>query len=173
VTTEKSEASSTEPRPLGEEGDACAQCGTELAIDQRYCLHCGTARGGPRLDYQRALGGNDAAASSGKSAGSGSGMQWSPLLAIVAIAILAVMLLLGVLIGQDDNDVTVTEVPATTATAPATAATEPPPATTPTTDNTTPDASGGAAVPDTGTTKNPKGTGREGAGDAGGIAPND
>lgn len=102
-------------------------------------------------------------------------MKWSPLLAIVAIAILAVMLLLGVLIGQDDNDVTVTEVPATTATAPATTPTEPPPTTTtiPNTDKTTPDASGGAAVPDTGTTKNPKGTGSDRAADAGGIAPND
>ena len=108
---------------LGSEGDICAQCGTVLATDQRYCLNCGTPRAEPRLDYERALADEGSGGRQGQ--GGGSTVQWSPLLAIVAIAILGVMLLLGVLIGKDDNDVTVTEVPAststqTTATAPAT-----------------------------------------------------
>ena len=49
-----------EPR-LGEPGEACAECGSPLAADQRYCLECGTRRGDPRLDYGNYLknGGGD------------------------------------------------------------------------------------------------------------------
>ena len=32
------EDDATSAEQLGEEGDACAQCGTALATDQRYCL---------------------------------------------------------------------------------------------------------------------------------------
>ena len=99
---------------LGEEGEACAQCGTRLATDQRYCLTCGTPRAEPRLDFQRHLSGEPARPAAGR--GSANGVQWSPLLVIVAIAALGVMLLLGVLIGKGDNDLTVTEVPASTTT---------------------------------------------------------
>lgn len=159
----------TEPEHLGEEGDACAQCGTPLATDQRYCLNCGTPRAEPRLDYERALGGSDSA-DRGAAAGAGganAAVQWSPLLAVVAIAILGAMLLLGVLIGQDDNDVTVTQVPASTTssstTAPATTTgattTTPPTTTAPPATTTTPGSGFGS------TTTTP--------GAAGGIAPND
>jgi ribosomal protein L37E len=151
---------------LGKEGDTCAQCGTKLAVDQRYCLNCGTPRAQPRLDYQSALAEGDGAA---ESKASGSTMQWSPLLAIVAIAILGVMLLLGVLIGQgnNNNDLTVTEVPATATTGAAT-----PTASVPTNTTTTPTTTPTTTSPqDNGsTTTTPLGKDQ---GAAGGIAPND
>ena len=171
ATRRKTNADIGEPEPLGKEGETCAQCGTKLAVDQRYCLNCGTARAEPRLDYERHLPEDGTEAASGKS--SSSTMQWSPLLAIVAIAILGVMLLLGVLIGQDNGDVTITQVPGSTAST-ATATTQDfPTTTTPTTTPTTtaPEGGRGTTVPDTGTTTAPQGTGKDGA--AGGIAPND
>ena len=123
---------------MGEEGDVCSQCGTVLAIDQRYGLNCGTPRAEPRLDYERALVPGDRA---GGAAGgqAPTGVQWSPLLVILAIAALGVMLLLGVLIGKDDNEVTVTEVPASTTTTTTPTATAPSTTTTPTTPPTTTD----------------------------------
>ena len=166
ATTRKTDEEISEPEPLGKEGDICAQCGTKLAVDQRYCLNCGTARAEPRLDYERHL---PASSSAADPNAAGSSMQWSPLLAIVAIAILGVMLLLGVLIGQDDTKVTVTAVPATTTTPASTGtATETFPTTTTPTDTTPADSAGGSTAPDTGTTTNPKGDAA-----AGGIAPND
>src|SRR3954451_3244975 len=41
---------------LGEPGESCGNCGSPLAPDQRYCLHCGLRRAEPRVDYERALG---------------------------------------------------------------------------------------------------------------------
>ena len=73
-------------------------------------------------------------------------MQWSPLFVVIAIAALGVMLLLGVLIGKDEGDLTVTEVPAETTTTTATT-----PTTTPTTTTTEPaPTEGTTTVPDTG-----------------------
>jgi hypothetical protein len=116
IANRKEEDGGAEPR-LGEEGDVCAQCGTPLATDQRYCLTCGTPRAEPRLDYQRHLGESERASASGGRPGQpAGGVQWSPLLVVVAIAALGVMLLLGVLIGKDEGDLTVTEVPASTTT---------------------------------------------------------
>lgn len=162
AATRKTEEEIT-PEVLGREGETCAQCGTKLAVDQRYCLNCGTPRAEPRLDYERALAGGNAGGAEGKR--SNSTMQWSPLLAIVAIAILGVMLLLGVLIGQDDPEVTVTQVPATDATS--TSATAPTTTTSPTTTSTTPTTTPTTTTPlDTnGTKTTPNG--------AGGIVPND
>lgn len=36
-------------------GDNCPACGTPLAPDQRYCLHCGQRRGDPRLPFMDAV----------------------------------------------------------------------------------------------------------------------
>lgn len=105
---------------LGQEGDACAACGTPLAIDQRYCLNCGQARAEPRLDFTKHIGANGAAANGAApaaAAASASGAQWNPIAAVGAIAILGVMLLLGVLIGNKDNETTVAAAPTTTTTA--------------------------------------------------------
>ncbi len=35
--------------------DACPSCGSSLAPDQRYCLHCGQRRGDPRLPVMDAV----------------------------------------------------------------------------------------------------------------------
>lgn len=35
--------------------DACPSCGSQLALDQRYCLHCGQRRGDPRLPVMDAV----------------------------------------------------------------------------------------------------------------------
>jgi len=35
--------------------DACPSCGSQLAPDQRYCLHCGQRRGDPRLPVMDAV----------------------------------------------------------------------------------------------------------------------
>ena len=163
------EDEATNPEPLGKEGDVCAQCGTKLAVDQRYCLNCGTPRAEPRLDFQRHLsaGGGSGAGPSRAGAGGG-GVQWSPLFVVLAIAALGVMLLLGVLIGKDDNEVTVTEVPASTTT------TTTPAATTPTTTPTTPTTTTPSGTE--GATPVPEGSGeggaqrQDGAG-SGGLAP--
>ncbi len=111
--------SESEIRPLGKDGDLCAQCGSPLAADQRYCLECGKRRGGPRVDYrQRML----AAASAGpdrpapdpaatplpdgsEPARSAKGERdFAPLAAVGGIAVLGLMLLVGVLIGRGDGD---------------------------------------------------------------------
>jgi hypothetical protein len=160
ASTREEDAGSAEPEKLGEEGDVCSQCGTVLATDQRYCLNCGTPRSEPRLDYERALGPSERAGA--PAAGPvAAGVAWSPLFVVLAIAALGVMLLLGVLIGKDDNEVTVTEVPASTtttttptATAPSTTTT---PAPTPTETGTVPGSDGGT-IP---------GVGGDSAGDTG------
>lgn len=162
------EDEATNPEPLGKEGDVCAQCGTKLAVDQRYCLNCGTPRAEPRLDFQRHLSSGGGSGAGPSRAGAGGGVQWSPLFVVLAIAALGVMLLLGVLIGKDDNEVTVTEVPASTTT------TTTPAATTPTTTPTTPTTTTPSGTE--GTTSVPEGSGeggaqrQDGAG-SGGLAP--
>jgi hypothetical protein len=37
--------------PLGEPGEPCPQCGSPLALDQRYCLECGARRADARLPF--------------------------------------------------------------------------------------------------------------------------
>ena len=121
---------STEPptEQLGMEGEDCTACGAPLATDQRYCLNCGQARTGPRLDFKKHLtpavaGGAPVAAAGvpGAAPAPAAGQsqmsmqQINPITAIFAIALLGVMLLLGVLIGKDDDGTqTVAAAPATT-----------------------------------------------------------
>jgi hypothetical protein len=96
---------------LGREGDTCEQCGSVLATDQRYCLNCGWRRGESRVDYEQRLNGgvqpaNGAVTATPTSVAQNS--QWTPAFAILAIALLGVMLLLGVLIGKKGNNSTQT-----------------------------------------------------------------
>jgi hypothetical protein len=112
---------------LGKEGDTCEQCGSALAVDQRYCLNCGWRRGESRVDYEQRLLSNGAVSANGAANGAAVAapgpvqQQWTPAFAILAIALLGVMLLLGVLIGKKGNDNTQTvaaqAAPTTTATA--------------------------------------------------------
>jgi hypothetical protein len=103
----------------GNEGESCAQCGSALAPDQRYCLNCGLRRGEARVDYEKQVSRTQPVTAAG-AAPAASTTQWSPVMAIGAIALLGVFLLLGVLIGKKDNNTTQTvaaQAPATTTTA--------------------------------------------------------
>jgi hypothetical protein len=106
---------------VGQEGDSCEQCGSALATDQRYCLNCGWRRGEARVDYERRLAGTAQPVANGAAAPPRApNQQWTPVMAIGAIALLGVFLLLGVLIGKKDNGSTQTvaaQAPATTTTA--------------------------------------------------------
>ena len=94
---------------LGQEGDTCEQCGSVLATDQRYCLNCGWRRGESRVDYEQRLnGGLTPTANGAVTTQSAPAQQWTPAFAILTIALLGVMLLLGVLIGKKGNDNTQT-----------------------------------------------------------------
>ena len=89
---------------VGQEGDTCEQCGSMLATDQRYCLNCGWRRGESRVDYEQRLNGGVQPANGAVAATPVSqNAQWTPAFAILAIALLGVMLLLGVLIGKKGN----------------------------------------------------------------------
>jgi hypothetical protein len=107
---------------VGQEGDTCEQCGSVLATDQRYCLNCGWRRGETRVDYEKRLNGGLSATNGAVAVTAPAPtQQWTPAFAILAIALLGVMLLLGVLIGKKGNDNTQTvaaqAAPTTTATA--------------------------------------------------------
>jgi hypothetical protein len=91
---------------LGEPGEPCAGCGSALAGDQRYCLHCGTRRGAPRVAYadylENGQGGSNQPPGAGaeSSSGPGSGRDWTPFALVGLVAALGIMLAIGVLIGK-------------------------------------------------------------------------
>jgi hypothetical protein len=119
-TTGTGEGDTTGLATVGREGDSCEQCGWPLAADQRYCLNCGRRRGEARVDYERRLSGTRPATNGAAPAAAAPVQQWTPAFAILAIALLGVMLLLGVLIGKKDSGSTQTvaaQTPATTTTA--------------------------------------------------------
>jgi hypothetical protein len=137
---------------LGQEGDTCEGCGSALATDQRYCLNCGRRRGESRVDYEQRL--NAAVPTSNgavvATAAPANG-QWTPAFAILAIALLGVMLLLGVLIGKKGNNNTQTVAAQAAPTTTAAAAPTPTTATTASnTNNKSAKGGGGAAAPGAG-----------------------
>ena len=80
-------------------GPTCAVCGAPLAADQRYCLSCGTRRGEPRVPLDAPPQSATAAAPTPSRPA-----DVSPLAAVIGIALLGGMLLIGVLIGRGAND---------------------------------------------------------------------
>lgn len=78
--------------------DRCANCGAEMAVDQRYCVECGIRRGRPRFSMTPAGG---AAASTAVVPQGPSGAR--PTMTLVAVGLVIVLLALGVgvLIGHD------------------------------------------------------------------------
>lgn len=108
-----------EPPALGRDGEPCAQCGSPLAADQRYCLECGRRRGGPRVDYRQRMSAPAAGAAQaapeaaspaepppavGEPSKPARGERdFAPLAAVGGIAVLGLMLLVGVLIGRGDG----------------------------------------------------------------------
>lgn len=102
---------------LGRDGEPCAQCGSPLAADQRYCLNCGERRGAPRVDYRERMAAAGAEPTAPEVPGT-AGMatppaesekpakgerDYAPLAAVGGIAVLGLMLLVGVLIGRGDG----------------------------------------------------------------------
>ncbi len=92
---------------VGVGGEPCASCGTPLAADQRYCLGCGKRRGAARLPYERYLAPaarSNGAGTDASRAGGERPNEVSPLGAVLGIALLAGMLLIGVLLGRGEGD---------------------------------------------------------------------
>lgn len=99
---------------LGEQGEPCQGCGSPLAADQRYCLHCGRRRGDPRVDYGQIMGGakadpagngwqEPASTPATRAADETPERDYAPLAAVGGIAVLGLMLLVGVLIGKGNT----------------------------------------------------------------------
>jgi hypothetical protein len=80
-------------------GQPCPSCGAPLAADQRYCLSCGTRRGEPRVSPAAA----PAPGPEATAPPPGRPADVSPLAAVIGIALLGGMLLIGVLIGRGDT----------------------------------------------------------------------
>jgi len=87
--------------------EPCRGCGAQLAADQRYCLNCGQRCGEARVDFRQHL--------SDKSVQQPAlpppvgeekpqpQRDYTPLAAVGGIAVLGLMLLVGVLIGQGNS----------------------------------------------------------------------
>ena len=94
----------------------CTACGSTMAADQRYCLECGKRKGDPRTEFASYLNGAGELPETTVPAVNGSGptapaatepapdnrpeREVTPLMAAAGLAGLAVILLLGVLIGR-------------------------------------------------------------------------
>jgi hypothetical protein len=88
---------------LGETGELCAGCGATLAEDQRYCLGCGTRRADPRVAFQEVLRRSAPANGPAEAAppgGAPPARDWTPMIALGALGGLALVLIIGVLIGK-------------------------------------------------------------------------
>ncbi len=85
----------------------CPNCGTAMSPDQRYCLNCGARRGAPRVAPAAGTPGEvvEVASVAPRPA------DVSPLAAVIGIALLGGMLLIGVLIGRSGSDDTQTPTP--------------------------------------------------------------
>jgi hypothetical protein len=92
----------------------CARCGAPLAEDQHYCLHCGEAQGDPRVAYRELIAPAVAAPqqppapvapaaavpASVPPSAVVAPRDWTPMLALGVLAALALVLVVGVLIGK-------------------------------------------------------------------------
>ncbi len=102
---------------------ACPSCGSPLAEDQRYCLECGARPGEPRISNDELVRwtADDAAGYAPGTNGNGNGnghgpaapvtappagprRDWMPLIALGGLATLALVLVVGVLIGKSGNN---------------------------------------------------------------------
>ncbi len=76
----------------------CPNCGTSMSPDQRYCLNCGARRGAPRVAPTASGEVVEVAPVAPRPA------DVSPLAAVIGIALLGGMLLIGVLIGRSESN---------------------------------------------------------------------
>lgn len=86
-------------------GDTCANCGSRLAGDQRYCVECGERRGKPRYSLPvTATAGAGTAAKQPPRAPRASRWAGNGTLALIAgVGVLLMAMGVGVLIGRDSN----------------------------------------------------------------------
>lgn len=91
-----------ESQALGQQGEPCGDCGSPLAADQRYCLSCGARRGGPRVPFEATA--SPTAPPPEDRGPVGPGREWTPLTAIGLVAVIALILVSGVLIGRGGGD---------------------------------------------------------------------
>src|SRR4051794_20444141 len=96
--TEPAAGEPVQPAPLGREGESCSACGAPLASDQRYCLECGARRSAARVPFTQILGARGAAEAAPVAPPS---RDWTPLVALGGLGALAIVLIVGVLIGKD------------------------------------------------------------------------
>ena len=87
--------------------EACRGCGAQLAADQRYCLNCGQRCGETRVDFRQHLADKPVQEPAPPPPVVEEKPQpqrdYTPLAAVGGIAVLGLMLLVGVLIGQGNN----------------------------------------------------------------------
>ena len=99
--------------------DRCPVCGAHLAVDQRYCVECGTRRGAPRFALaSSSVGATTSAASASRPPASGGVgariTRWtSSASLLLGLLILLVALGIGVLIGHNGNPKQTASRPAT------------------------------------------------------------
>ncbi len=87
----------------------CAQCGAPLALDQRYCLECGTRRTGARSEFLDGLGAPSPPARGVPIAPAPEPRSWwGGLSAIAGVGVLLLAMGVGVLIGRSGSGGTVT-----------------------------------------------------------------
>lgn len=96
---------------LGEDGEVCASCAAPLEPDQRYCLECGARRGDARLPFEQYLSSpldpHPVAETPPPNAPAAVATRQndpSPLGAMIGVALLGGMLLIGVLLGRGNDD---------------------------------------------------------------------
>ncbi len=108
--TVQTPTSQTEIQPVAEQAERCTGCGSPLALDQRYCLNCGKRRGGARIEFEKYLEQDDPngppnppvtpVAAAAPPPDHRPEREVTPLMAAVGLTGLAVILILGVLIGR-------------------------------------------------------------------------
>jgi hypothetical protein len=95
---------------LGEPGEPCARCGAPLAHDQRYCLECGLRRADARIPFAEVMEERIRREAAGPPARKVAGVSLppqrpvSPVYAGAGVALLALALGLGVVIGSAGDD---------------------------------------------------------------------
>lgn len=127
----------TELQPAVQKAERCTGCGNPLALDQRYCLNCGKRRGGARVEFEKYLDQEPPNSppktppvAAAQPADGRPEREVTPLMAAVGLTGLAVILILGVLIGRTGQG-------GSTQSAPVMATTGLPTASTPTTSTST------------------------------------
>jgi hypothetical protein len=88
------------PPRQGERRDPCGECGAALAEDQRYCLSCGASLADPRVAYPDVLTRPGPGRPSDDPAPALPARDWTPIVALGALGGLALVLVIGVLIGK-------------------------------------------------------------------------